>query len=433
MLIRTVINTDLNIERKEDLYKLKPLIENGGLKVNQTEIARALDIDRRTVKKYIGGYEPPAHRDRTKQMDQYYELIKELLGSDTQRFYYRRVLYQYLKDNHKIEVKPGTFYYYLKTVKEFDDYFQRGKISTRKSDPVIRFETGKGEQAQLDWKEGVRFVLKDTGEEITINVLVLLLSYSRFRVYKLALQMTRDVVLHLLTEMFEEIGGVTRTLLTDNMKTVMDKARSHYMPGVENKEFEAFAKDFGFKTVPCIAKSPQTKGKVEAPMKILDEICAYSGKLTLVELYDKVRELNQRVNSQFNQGTNRIPIDDFQKEKDSLLHLPPVSVRNQYRIKTTKVKVNTASMINIRSNQYSVPSRYIGRSVEYQIHDGNVYVYYNTRLIAAHALSDKKLNYSQEHYVDIIAARYKGRDGDEITQMAKENLTLIGERYASSQ
>lgn len=432
MIIRTVINTDLKIEKKEDLYKLTALIKNNGLKINQSEIARNLGIDRRTAKKYAEGYSPPEHRKKPKQMDEYYEVIKELLGSETQRFYYRRVLYQYLKDNHGMDVKLATFYYYLKGKKEFDDYFKKGKISTRKSDPVIRFETGKGEQAQLDWKEGIKFVLRDTGEEITINVLVLLLGYSRFRIYKLALEMTRDVVMHLLTEMYDELGGVPKTLLTDNMRSVMDKARSMYMPGIENKEFEAFAKDFGFKTVACVAKSPQTKGKVEAPMKIVDEIRAYSGKLTLVELYDKIREINNRVNNEYNQGTGRIPIDDFQKEKDSLLPLPTASVRNQYRIKTTKVKVNASSCVSILSNQYSVPPRYIGKTVEYQIHDGNVYVYYNTQMIAAHVLSDKKLNYTQADYVEILAARYKGKDSDEILQMAKDNLTLIGERYGDS-
>jgi len=39
-----------------------------------------------------------------------------------------------------------------------------------------------GKQAQLDWKESIPFILS-SGETIDVNVFVILLSYSRFRVY----------------------------------------------------------------------------------------------------------------------------------------------------------------------------------------------------------------------------------------------------------
>lgn len=57
----------------------------------------------------------------------------------------------------------------------------------------MRYETEKGKQAQLDWKENIEFILT-TGEVISINVFVLILSYSRFRVYKLSLDKTQDVL-----------------------------------------------------------------------------------------------------------------------------------------------------------------------------------------------------------------------------------------------
>ena len=88
--------------------------------------------------------------------------------------------------------------------------------------------------------------------------------------------MTQDVLIHLLTEMFEALGGVPKVLLTDNMKTIMDESRSSYRHGKINKKFEAFANDFGFKVMPCKAATPKTKGKVESQMKYLDEIRAYS-------------------------------------------------------------------------------------------------------------------------------------------------------------
>ena len=78
-----------------------------------------------------------------------------------------------------------------------------------------------------------------------------------------------------LMESFEAIGGVPKTLLVDNMKTVMDEPRTSYKPGKINERFYQFSKDCGFEVQPCIAGRPQTKAKVEALMKILDEIHAY--------------------------------------------------------------------------------------------------------------------------------------------------------------
>lgn len=120
---------------------------------------------------------------------------------------------------------------------------------------------------------------------------------------------------------------------------------------------------------------------------------------------------------------------DLQKEKDSLLQLPHQTIRNQYRIKTTKVKVNTAGMISIRSNQYSVSSNYIGETVNYQICDSKIYIYFNTNLIGMHTLSNKKLNYTEEHYKDVLSKTFIGKSSDDISEMAKLNLERIGEIY----
>jgi hypothetical protein len=230
----------------------------------------------------------------------------------------------------------------------------------------------------------------------------------------------------LLTEAFELLGGVPKVLLTDNMRTVMDKSHSRYQKGHINAKFDAFANDFGFEVKPCKAHTPQTKGKVESQMKYLDEVRAYSGKLNLVQLYEKIGEINTRINETICQGTGKIPILEFQKEKDSLLPLPHESIRNQHKIKTVAVKVNTAGMISIKSNQYSVPPVYICKSVEYQIYDSNVYIYFNMKLIAVHALSDKKLNYSCEHYEEVLKHNDFGKDSDSIREITKQNLNIIG-------
>src|SRR5699024_7877992 len=64
---------------------------------------------------------------------------------------------------------------------------------------LLSDETPPAEQAQLDWKESIRYITKD-GEVIYINVCVLLLAYSWFRTYHLSLSKSQSVLLSFLTE-----------------------------------------------------------------------------------------------------------------------------------------------------------------------------------------------------------------------------------------
>ena len=130
---------------------------------------------------------------------------------------------------------------------------------------------------QINWKESILFVLSDTGEIIEVNILVGVLGYSRYKMYKVSLLKTRTVLMSLLIEIFGNIKGVPKTIITDNMKPIVNKPRTRYFKGAVNSQFEEFSKDFGFKLILRKAKSPQTKGKVESQMKILDEIRAYNG------------------------------------------------------------------------------------------------------------------------------------------------------------
>lgn len=429
MLININTPVSLSIDSLTDLPKLKTFMEHNNIKLNKSELARQLGVDRRTIDKYLDGYDKPDHRDKPSKLDTYHETIHDLLSSSTQVFHFRSVLYRYMVDNYGMDVPAPTFYHYLKSVPEFDQYFRKDKASDAGSNPVIRYETAPGEQAQFDWKESLPFILSDTEEQISLHVLVLIMGHSRFRVYKPSLWMTQDVLIHLLIECFEALGGVPAVLLTDNMKTVMDVARTREHKGKVNERFAAFAKDFGFKLVPCKAATPKTKGKVESQMKYLDEVMAYSGRLTLVELFEQIERICERVNNTICQGTGRIPVIEFEKEISYLKPLPNETIRKQYKIRTANVKVNSAGMVTIKSNQYSVPCRYIGQQVQYQVHDSVVYIYADTKLIASHRLSDRKLNYNTEHYAEVLSYKYIGSSSDEVRQLAKQKLELIGGTY----
>ena len=62
MILNNQIITNVKIQSVNDLYKLKPFMEDGTLKINKSQIARELGVDRRTVDKYINGYTKPKTR-----------------------------------------------------------------------------------------------------------------------------------------------------------------------------------------------------------------------------------------------------------------------------------------------------------------------------------------------------------------------------------
>lgn len=428
MIIQVDIHSKIKINKLEDLHKLKLIMEENNLKVNKSQIARELGVDPRTVDKYLNGYIKSTTRNRKSKIDLFEPIIKKLLSKNSiQIFYYKRILWQYLKDNYGLDCAQSSFRRYISNHPEFNQYFNiRKKGNLSKATPM-RFETDKGEQAQLDWKESIDFILS-TGEMITINIFVLILSYSRFRVYRLSLDKTQDILFSFLDESFELFGGVPKEILTDNMKTVMDEPRTNYSKGKVNNKFEQFAKDYGFKVHPCVAGRPNTKAKVEAPMKLLDEIRAYNGTLNYDQLHKLVSELNNRINSTCHTSTGKIPILHLEKEKDFLSEPPKDQIRNHYQISTTSVKVNSQSMISYKSNQYSVPPEYIGKRLKLQVYDGQLYVHYNTNLITIHRIQNQKLNYHAEHYAKISALTFN-KTSYEMMSKAKENLNLIGEVY----
>lgn len=420
------VNSSIEINSLVDLPKFKLLMESLKMKINKSQLARDMGVDRRTVEKYLQGYKPKSSRNRRSKIDKYYEVIALLLSEESnQKFYYKRVLWQYLKDNHGLDCGQSSFRRYLSSKPEFQRHFETEKRKKLTSE-VIRFETPPAEQAQLDWKENIQYITKD-GEILYVNVCVLLLAHSRFRTFNLSISKSQSILLSFLTESFEVFGGVPKMILTDNMKTVMDEPRTEYQKGKVNERFFQFSKDMGFEVRACIAGRPRTKAKVEAPMKLLDEIHAYQGKFDYEELHKFVQTLCNRINNSYHQGTGKIPILALKKERNLLSPLPHERIRDSYKIDRILVKVNPSNMITFKSNQYSVPPGYIGKTLSLQIYDNHIFVYYNTDLIVEHPIRPLKINYKPEHYVDTLARGLPGSTN--IEELARKNLEAINEVY----
>ena len=237
-------------QRKDILERVKHIMkEQPELKVNCSKLARQLNCDRRTVSRYVeiakNGEKPP-QRTYQKKTDGFEHIIEEKVKTTAPAI----AIYHYLAKEHGYTGSYSTIKRYIHNLN-----------IEKQNNAVIRFETNPGIQAQVDWKESLKFKTKD-GETIKFNVFLLILGFSRTKF--LMVTETRDlqqVELCLACE-FKSLGGVPHEILFDNMRSIIDKARTQYSEPVFNENFKVFAEDCGFVPKACVAYRPDRKSVV---------------------------------------------------------------------------------------------------------------------------------------------------------------------------
>lgn len=203
----------------------------------------------------------------------------------------------------------------------------RKYVSSKKksiiSNLTIRFETIKGYQSQVDWKEKMK-LCDINGNEYIISIFLIVLGNSRYKYIELTFDQTQSTLFRCLINAFRYFEGTTEEILFDNMKTIVDHVKSNYTDVVINSKAMQFSKDAGFKIVTCRPYRPKTKGKVETLAKIMNRLKAYNREFKdKNELVLIINKLNYELNfEEKSQATDEIPSVLFQKEKE---YLKPVN------------------------------------------------------------------------------------------------------------
>ena len=399
-----VVQLGMKIETLDDLEPLRIPYQQGTLKLNLSEIGRTLNLNRRTVKAYllresVISESTKKARNKASELDQYYNFLVALLNDNNKSFLYMKHLYEYMKVAKGITVSYGAFTHYIRKHPELAQYMH--------DDPIgrvhVRLDTLPGAEAQIDWKENVPLVL-NTGDEIKVNILVLIFSYSRYRIAKMTTDKSQPVLFHLLNEIFEELGGVPQTIKCDNMKTIMDVAKTDFSEGTINIKFAQFALDYGFEIVPCKSFNPQLKGHVEQPNRIYERLRAYNGDYSLLQFNRLVKDITTDENTRYHKSYNMNPILEFPKDKKALISLPNEEIRANYKLSVSQRIVSNTSLVTHKNHKYSVPPEYIGKQVLVRQVESLIHIYSTTDdrcEIAVHQElvgTGKEYTYLPEHY-----------------------------------
>lgn len=382
-----------NITNINDLTMFSKAYKKGLIKVNISKLARNLNKDRKTIKKYLEGYIPKETRDRVKYLDDYREYIIDVLSDKYQSFGYIDHLFKYLKREKGIICSRVTLNRYIREDEELNSLFKRKKDNSF----TERFETEPGEQVQFDMKENIKLI-NQKGEVIIGYIPTLTFGWSRYNIRKLILDTKVENLLSFLAESFEKIGGVPKEIVIDNLKQFVEKPRRNGEPAILTSKFEEFCKDYGIKVRPCIPHRPQTKGKTETQNKIVEQMKNYNGKyIDIYHMHEILEIINKEDNDNVSQATKFPRIFLFEKEKGDFLPLPSTEIRRKYHLTLKEVIVSKESLVTYKSNKYSVPKIYIGRKVGLVVVRDKLHIYYNKKIITIHQITNKLLNIKDEH------------------------------------
>ena len=222
------------------------------------------------------------------------------------------------------------------------------------------------------------------------------------------------------------------TSVFDNMKAIVNHAKSSFRNVILNSKAEQYAKDAGFKIRTCLPYKPRTKGKVETLAKIMNRLKAFDGEFeNLKELEDVVTKLNYSLNNEEkSQAIDDIPYNLFQKEKEYLIPVN-IDILKNYYIPEKTYKVSNESMITYKGIKYSVPIQYVGKQITVLDEDNVIHLYYNAKLIYSYNKNKKyKYNYKEKDYIEILKhSSFDYKTDQEIKEFIEHNLKSLDNIY----
>lgn len=376
----------------------------------QREIARILNISRKTVKSYlVKMQENGLVYEDIKNMG-YKDLIGLLGTKDDQSIIkYEKLASRFsymLKESKKVGVtlellweeylleEPDGYKY-----SRFCYHFREWKKSQK---ATMHMEHKAGDKMYIDFA-GKKLKLTDaeTGKIKNVEVFIAVLGASQLTYVEAVADQKKHSWLSANVNALEYFGGVPRAIVPDNLKSGVTKS-SQYEPEI-NPDYLDFAQHYGTTIIPARAYKPKDKALVEGAVNIVYKWIYAKLRnniyYSLEELNrDILKELeNYNLKKKQKEGLSRRELfDDIEKEALQPLPIERYSLKEFYKL---KVNLNYHIYLSKDKHYYSVPYQYIDKQVDVVCCDSSIEIFYDNKRIAFHkrVLGVNKYTTNQDH------------------------------------
>ena len=249
---------------------------------NNTEIAASLNVDRKTVRKYVavaeaagmvpGGAPLSEAEWDAKAREWFPELADtrlrqvtwpaiephhEFIGEQLKAGVTVTTIHQRLRDEHGVAVSVASFRRYVAA--NVAEETRRSQVKVLRPWPAEP-----GAEAQIDYGRLGRWLDPAAGKPVTVWAFVMVLACSRHMFVRPVIRLDQQAWSECHVKAFAFFGGVAARLVPDNLKTGVERP-DLYDPKI-NRSYAELAAHYGFLPDPARAFRPTDKPRVERPM-----------------------------------------------------------------------------------------------------------------------------------------------------------------------